>query len=256
MNQTEFDMSGKVALVTGASSGFGAHFSKILAKRGAKVVVVARRIDRLKTIVKDINNDGGVGLALQMDVLNAGDVSHVFDQAESAFGPVTVVSNNAGVSDSKLALNIDEASWDYVLDTNLKGTWLVAKEAGSRMMANGVGGSIVNTASIAGLRVSKSMASYCTSKAGVIQLTKSLALEWANKNIRVNALCPGYFKTELNEKYLESEHGRKFIHNSPSERIGIMDEISAPFLLLASDAGSFINGVSLPVDGAHSIGNL
>jgi NAD(P)-dependent dehydrogenase (short-subunit alcohol dehydrogenase family) len=256
MKKTEFDINGKVALVTGASSGIGSHFSKVLAERGAKVIVAARRIDRLDALVDDIKKEGGEALAVQMDVLNAESVSTAFDNAESFYGPVTIVSNNAGVTDSRPALEIDEASWDFVLDTNLKGTWLVANEAGRRMVANNIGGSIVNTGSIAGLRVAISMSSYCTSKAAVVQLTKALALEWARKNIRVNALCPGYFKTEMNEKYLTSEHGLQFINNSPAQRTGRMDELTAPFLLLASDAGSFVNGVALPVDGGLSIANL
>jgi len=166
------------------------------------------------------------------------------------------VSNNAGVADSKLAVLIDEKSWDFVLDTNLKGAWMVATEAGRRLIAAEKPGSIVNTASILGLRVALAQSNYATSKAAVIQLTKSLALEWCRKNIRVNALCPGYFITELNEAYFSSDQGKAYIASMPARRTGEMDEISAPFMLLASDAGSFVNGVALPVDGAHSIGNM
>ena len=157
---------------------------------------------------------------------------------------------------SKPAVDTDEDSWDYVLDTNLKGIWLVAREAGSRMIESQTPGSIVNTASILGLRVALFQSSYSTSKAAVIQLTKSLALEWSRKNIRVNALCPGYFKTEINASFLESEKGKALIANTPLRRVGDLDELTAPFLLLASSAGSFVNGVALAVDGAHSLGNM
>ncbi len=253
---TEFDMSGKVAMITGASSGFGVHFSKILAARGAKVVVAARRVDRLESLVAEIQSAGGEAFAVAMDVTDSESIIEAFNQAEAAFGTVTVIANNAGVADGKSALKIDEANWDKVIDTNLKGVWIVAQEAAKRMIAAGVGGSIVNTASILGLRVAFAQSSYSASKAAVVQLTKSLALEWMRKGIRVNALCPGYFLTEMTEGLFESPQGQAFLAGSPSGRAGSMDEMSAPFLLLASDAGSYLNGVALPVDGGQCIGNM
>ena len=256
MNNPYFNLKGKVAMVTGASSGFGAHFAKVLAEQGARVVVAARRIEKLEALAAEIKASGGVALSVAMDVTSRDSVISAFDAAEAAFGLVDIVSNNAGVADSKMALDTDEASWDYVMDTNLKGIFCVAVEAAKRMVAASRSGSIVNTASILGLRVAVSQSSYATSKAAVVQLTKSLALEWAQKNIRVNALCPGYFITEMNRAYLESEHGRNYIKKTPAHRTGEMSEISAPFLLLASDAGSFINGVALPVDGGHLTGNM
>lgn len=256
INETGFNVSEKVAMVTGASSGFGVHFAKLLAHYGAKVVVAARRADRLESLVNDINNSGGTALAVTLDVTDANSVKAAFDTAEQHFGVVEILSNNAGVADAKLASDIDEASWDMVLNTNLKGVWLTALEAGKRMIAANKAGSIVNTASILGLRVAISQSSYATSKAAVIQLTKSLALEWCRKNIRVNALCPGYFITEMNEDYFASEKGQAYIASTPMRRTGKLDELSAPFMLLASDAGSFVNGVALPVDGGHSISNM
>jgi len=256
MNNAIFDVSGRVAMVTGASSGFGAHFAKLLAAHGAKVVVAARRTDRLESLVGDIEASGGEAIAVALDVTNADSIKAAFDQAESKFGVVTILSNNAGVADSKMAVDIDEPSWDFVLNTNMKGVWMVATEAGKRMIAAGMPGSIVNTASILGLRVAISQSSYATSKAAVIQLTKSLALEWTRKNIRVNALCPGYFITEINQDYFAGEHGKKYIASTPARRTGELEELTAPFLMLASDAGSFVNGIALPVDGAHSIGNM
>jgi NAD(P)-dependent dehydrogenase (short-subunit alcohol dehydrogenase family) len=256
MRESIFDVSGKVALVTGASSGLGAHFATVLADRGARVVAAARRLDRLESLVTEIRSRGGEALAVALDVTNDDSIKAAFDAAEKAFGIVDIVSNNAGVADSKMAVDIDEKSWDFVLDTNLKGVWLVAREAGIRLIAAGQPGSIVNTASILGLRVSISQTSYATSKAAVVQLSKNLALEWCRKNIRVNALCPGYFLTEINKDYLNSERGRANIASTPARRTGELDELTAPFLLLASDAGSFVNGVALPVDGGHSIGNM
>ena len=253
---SEFNMQGKVAMITGASSGFGIHFTKVLAARGAKVVVAARRTDRLQTLVADIEDSGGQALAVALDVTDSDSITNAFAQAESAFGPVTVVSNNAGFADARSSLKTSQQSWDKVLDTNLKGAWMVANKAAERMLVAGVAGSIVNTASILGLRASFAQASYCASKAGVIHMTKVLALEWAGKNIRVNALCPGYFLTEMTEAYINSPVGQDFINSSVPGRLGTMEELTAPFLLLASDAGGFVNGVALPVDGAMSIGNL
>jgi len=222
-----FDVSGKIALVTGASSGFGAHFAKILSAHGAKVVVAARRTDRLEILVSEINATGGDAMAIAMDVTNSKSIRDAFDAAETKYGHVNILSNNAGVADSKMAVE-----------------------------GSGTKGCIVNTASILGLRAAISQASYATSKAGVVQLTKVLALEWARKNIRVNALCPGYFVTDLNREYFSSDKGKNYIAATPARRTGELDELSAPFMLLASDAGSYVNGVALPVDGAHSIGNM
>jgi len=253
---TEFDMTGKVAMVTGASSGFGVNFAKILAARGAKVVVAARRVDRLEALVAEIKADGGEAFAVALDVTSAESITAAFDASEAAFGTVTVISNNAGVADGRSALKATEADWDLVLDTNLKGVWMVAQEAAKRMVAAGVGGSIVNTASILGLRVSFAQSVYSASKAGVVQLSKALALELGRKGIRVNALCPGFFLTEMTEMLFDSPQGNAFLASSPLARPGDMDEISSPFLLLASDAGSYLTGVALPVDGGQSIGNM
>ena len=225
---TEFDMSGKVAMVTGASSGFGVHFAKIMAARGAKVVVAARRVERLEALVAEIKADGGEAMAVAMDVTDSASIITAFDEAEAAFGTVTMLANNAGVADVRSALKIGEDDWDKMIDTNLKGVWIAGQQAAKRMIEAGVSGSIVNTASILGLRVAFGQSSYSASKAAVIQLTKSMALEWAGKGVRVNALCPGYFLTEM----------------------------TAPFLLLASDAGSYLHGVALPVDGGQSIGRM
>ncbi len=220
------------------------------------MVVAARREDRLEALAGNIAANGGEALAVPLDVTNADSVAAAFDAAEKTYGVVDILANNAGVADTKMAVDIDEDSWDWVLNTNLKGVWLVAREAGSRMITAGKSGSIVNTASILGLRVALALSSYSASKAAVIQLTRSLALEWSRKNIRVNALCPGYFVTEINAPYFATEQGRRYLERTPAQRSGDLNELTAPFMLLASDAGSFINGVALPVDGGHSIGNM
>ena len=249
-------MSGRVALVTGASSGLGCHFARLLARHGAKVVVAARRRDRLLELVERIRAQGGEALAVDIDVTDAASVERGFAKAESTFGVVRIVSNNAGIADPARATDISEDRWRRVLDTNLTGAWFVAREAGRRMIDAAGTGSIVNTASVFGLRVAKGQSSYATSKAGLLQLTRSLALEWAGHGIRVNALCPGYVVTDMNRSFFDTERGAAFIAGSPAGRTGLPEELDAPFMLLASDAGSYINGTSLSVDGGHAIGNF
>ncbi|MFT7530340.1 MAG: NAD(P)-dependent dehydrogenase (short-subunit alcohol dehydrogenase family) [Gammaproteobacteria bacterium] len=256
MKDSIFSVSGKVALVTGASSGLGAHFAKILANYGAKVVLAARRVGKTEQIVDAIRSEGGVACSVELDVTSQQSVERAFDFAQEQFGLVTIVSNNAGMADAKMAVSITESGWQKTIDTNLNGVWRVAAEAGKRMMAAAEGGSIVNTASILGLRTALAQSSYATSKAAVIQLTNSLSLEWARKNIRVNALCPGYFITEMNQDYFATEKGQNYIATTPAQRTGQLDELTAPFMLLASSAGSFVNGVALAVDGGHQHGNV
>mgnify|MGYP000433103330 CR=1 FL=1 len=246
----------KVALVTGASSGLGAHFAKVLAKAGAKVAVAARRTDKLARLVDDIQGACGTAFAVTMDVTDAESVNHALNETETTLGPIDILINNAGVADSKRFLNVDEKSWDFVMEANLKGAWRVAQAVARRLVDRQSGGSIVNIASILGLRVGIGESSYSASKAALVQLTKSMALELASKNIRVNALCPGYFETEMNADYFASEKGQAYINGMPSKRLGQLSELDAPLLLLAGDGGSFISGVALPVDGGHLVGSL
>lgn len=246
-----FDLSGRVALVTGASSGFGQHFARVLAGAGARVVIGARREDRLRALVDELGADRA--LAVAMDVTDAGSVAAAFAAAEAGFGSVDLLVNNAGVAAPGALHKTSEADWDWVVDTNLKGAWLVAAEAARRLLAAGRGGAIVNIASVLGMATSRGHGVYSATKAGVIQLTKHMALELAGKGIRVNAICPGYFKTEMNDAYFDSAAGQQYIATTPAARLGRMEEMDGPLLLLASEAGSFINGALLPVDGGHLV---
>ncbi len=253
MDPKRFDLTGRVALVTGASSGFGEHFTRVLAAAGARVVAGARREDRLHKLVDEITASGGEALAVAMDVTDAASVAAAFAAAEAKFGTVDLLVNNAGVAAPGTLHKTAEADWDWVVDTNLKGVWLVAAEAARRMLAARRGGAIVNIASVLGMATSRGHGVYSATKAGVIQLTKHMALELAGKNIRVNAICPGYFKTEMNDEYFDSAAGQAYIAATPGGRLGRMEEMDGPLLLLASDAGSFINGALLPVDGGHLV---
>lgn len=250
------NLHNKVALVTGASSGLGAHFARVLAAAGAKVIVAARRRERLAGLVDAIKKEGGEAVAVTMDVTDSESVQRAIEEGEAALGPVTILVNNAGVADSKRAINVDETSWDFVMEANLKGVWRVANAIARQLVARQQAGAIVNIASILGLRQGFGESTYAVSKAGVVQLTKSMALELAGKGVRVNALCPGYFKTEMNAAYFESDQGQAFIKQTPARRLGAMEELDGPLLMLCGEAGSFINGVALPVDGGHLVSSL
>ena len=250
-----FDLRGRTALVTGASSGFGAHFCRVLADAGAQVIACARRIERLDELVRDINERGGDGHAVGMDVTSADSVARAFEQVDR-IGTVDILVNNAGVGDPHRFVKTTEQDWDHFMETNLKSVWCVSRQCVDRMRAAGNGGSIINIASILGLQPGIGLSLYATSKAGVVQLTRAMALELLSDRIRVNAICPGYFKTEMNDEFFSTPKGQAFIERTPARRLGKLDELTAPLLLLASDAGSFINGIALPVDGGHLVHSL
>lgn len=257
MVQQGFDLTGKTALVTGASSGLGAHFARTLAAAGARVVVTARRTERLDALVDSLHQDGCQALAVPMDVTDTDSVNRAFEQAEQHWGIVDVVINNAGIGDPVMFLNMTEGNWRSMLDTNLDGAWRVAHRASVAMARAGQGGSIVNIASILGLRVGTALSHYAVAKAGVVQLTKAMALELARNNIRVNAIAPGYFRTEMNSDYFATEQGQDYIRSKvPMRRLGQLEELDGPMLLLASEAGSFITGTVINVDGGHLSNSL
>lgn len=249
-----FSLEGQVALVAGASSGIGAEFARALARAGADVVLCARRVDRIAALAQEIAEETGrKTLSLAMDVKSVDSVEAAFVDAEENLGTPTIVCANAGVGHMVPALDETEEQWDHMLDTNLKGMWRVGKAAAKHMVSAGLKGSIINTASILGLGVSNQHLSYATSKAGVVQMTKAMALEWQRYGIRVNALCPGFFVTEINEDGLTTERGQQMLKMTPARRAGELPELVPALLMFASSASSFTTGVALPVDGAHSV---
>lgn len=251
-----FLLEGKVALVTGASSGFGMHFAPLLARAGAKVVLAARRTDIVQAEAERIVADGGTALAVTMDVTSSTSIASALDQVEQAFGVVTVVINNAGITIPKLLLDLSDEDWTNVIDTNLNGVAYVTRETSRRMIAAGSGGSIVNIASILAEREQKALTNYAASKAAVVQFTRVAALELAQHNIRVNALCPGYFQTALNRDWFKTQDGQDLIKRIPQRRTGNLNELNGPLLLLASEAGSLMTGASITVDGGHVLSDL
>ncbi|MDG2047583.1 MAG: SDR family oxidoreductase [Halioglobus sp.] len=258
MNQLlqPFSLEGKVALVTGASSGFGRHFAAVLAQAGAKVVLAARRTELIQSEADKIIASGGKALAVTMDVTSSTSISAALDEVESVFGVVTIVINNAGITIPKLLLDLTDDDWTNVIDTNLTGVAYVARETARRMIAADVGGNIVNVASILAERVQKALTNYAASKAAVVQFTKAAALEFAQHNIRVNALCPGYFNTDLNSEWFKTSEGQALVLRIPQRRTGTLAELNGPLLLLASDAGSLMTGSAVTVDGGHVLSDL
>ena len=247
-----FSMTGKTVLVTGASSGFGAHFAEVLAAAGADLVLSARRIEKLEQTAEAVRGMGRQATVVPMDVSSFASIGEAF----AAMPAIDVVINNAGINRIGTTDNLSEEDWDAVINTNLKGVWAVAQQAIRRWLADGRGGNIINIASILGLRVGGQLPVYTTAKAGVVQLTKSIALDYARNGIRCNAICPGYFETDINRDWLTSEPGQRQIKRVPLKRVGDMPEISGPLLLLASDASSYMSGAIVPVDGGHLCSSL
>jgi 3-oxoacyl-[acyl-carrier protein] reductase len=248
-----FDLKGRVALVTGASGGLGLRFAETLAANGASVALVARRADKLKTAVAMIEKAGGKAMAVEADVLDRGQMSRAFDAAEKTLGTVTVLVNNAGVAHSTRAVELSADEWNRVIRTNLDAVFFWAQEAARRMLAANKKGAIVNIASVLGFGVSKGTIAYATAKAGVIQMTKALGLELAFKGVRVNAIAPGWFVTDINRDYLASEAGQKLTRDIPVGRFGHDGDLDGALLLLASDAGAYIAGATIVCDGGQMV---
>ena len=249
----EVNFNGKVALVTGASSGLGARFAKILAEAGAQVVLAARRVERLKELRAEIESNGGAAHLVALDVTDYASIKSAIAHAETEAGPIDILINNSGVSSTQRLVDVTPEDYRQVMDTNLQGAFFVAQEAAKRMILRAKGDPtrqhrIINIASVAGLRVLSQIGVYCMSKAGVVQMTKAMALEWGRHGINVNAICPGYIETEINREYFQSEGGQKLIDMLPRKRIGYPEDLDGLLLLLSADESRFINGAIITAD--------
>lgn len=251
-----FSLEGRVALVTGASSGFGRHFADVLSSAGARVILAARRLERVEAAAAEICAAGGEARGVAMDVTDAGSIAAALDTAQEQLGVATVVVNNAGITIPGPLLDLGDEDWTRVVDTNLNGVAHVTRATARRMVNAGVGGSIINIASILALRVQSLLANYAAAKAGVVQFTRTAALELAPHNIRVNALCPGYFATEMIREWLATPDGQAMAAGIPQRRAGELQELNGPLLLLASEASSHMTGTEIVVDGGHVLAGL
>ena len=247
-------LDGKTALITGASSGLGWRFAQVLAQAGAKVALAARRTDKLEQLKQEIEQAGGKACALRMDVTDVASVRTAVAAAESALGGIDILLNNSGVNKQQRAIEVEEADYDYVTDTNCKGAFFVAQAVGRSMIERKCSGRIINIASVAGLRVIAQLCSYCMSKAAVIQMTKALALEWGRYGINVNAICPGYIETGINRDYWHSEGGKKLVSMLPRRRVGQPEDLDGLVLLLACEQSNFITGAVITADDGLAVG--
>lgn len=251
-----FRLDGKLALVTGAFGGLGRDFARVLGRAGAELILAGRRIDDGRRLAAEFAEAGQRAHAIEMDVTSPESVDAAIAEMGAAIGAPDILVNNAGITLTKPLLDLDEADWTGIVETNLNGAWRVAQRVARMMRAAGKGGSIVNIASILGLRVAQQVPAYAASKAALIQLTKGMALELARYGIRVNALAPGYLETPLNRDFFAGEAGQALIKRIPQRRLGGVEDLSGPLLLLASAAGSYMTGSVLVVDGGHTVNSL
>ncbi len=256
MSGPSFAIAGRVALVTGASSGLGLHFARMLAAAGAKVALVARRADRVAAAAEALRAAGHTAAHWRMDVTDGDSVAAALDAVAATFGEIDILVNNAGITVTRRFLDLDFADWQAVIDTNLNGVARVGQAVAKRMAARGQGGAIVNIASILGERPAAQVAPYAAAKAAVISLTGTMAIELARHGIRVNALAPGYVETELNAAFLAGPGGQALVKRVPMRRFCKPEDLDGPLLLLVSDAGRFVTGATLPVDGGHVLSLL
>ena len=252
-----FDLGGRVAVVTGASSGLGAHFAQTLAEAGAKVAIGARRVDRLAALADEIAGADGRALPVELDVTDAASVAEAIRIAEEELGPISILVNNAGIPSSSRVIEMEEEEWDSVLDTNLKGAWLMAREVGRHMVEHETAGRIINIASVIGVSTAaKRVLAYSISKAGMVNLTETMALELGDRGICVNAIAPGYIQTELNSEFLQSAAGQRISTRVPLGRFGETVDLDGVLLLLAGPAARYITGSVFTVDGGLSLSAL
>ncbi|MDJ0955740.1 MAG: glucose 1-dehydrogenase [Arenicellales bacterium] len=248
-----FDLSNKTAIITGASSGLGWRFSELLAKSGARLVIAARRTERLQELVRHLANVGGQVHAITLDVTDSDSITDFFDQCQAMDIASEILINNAGIAITKTTIEQTEADWNRVVDTNLKGAWLMSRELVRRKQED-ARCNIVNVASVLGFRGTSHLTSYCASKAGLINLTRSLAVELAKFNVRVNAIAPGYIETDMNRDFLRSSASDPIRKRIPLRQFGKPEDLDGAILYLCSDASRYVNGAVITVDGGHSAG--
>lgn len=255
---TSFDLGGRTALVTGASSGLGARFARVLADNGAHVVLASRRVERLKELRAEIEAAGGAASVVSLDVTDLADIERAVGEAESSAGAIDILVNNSGVSTTQHLVDVRAEDFDFVFDTNVRGAFFVAQAVGRRMIERGRAdpgreARIVNVASMAGLKALAQIGVYSMSKAAVIHMTRAMALEWGRHGVNVNAICPGYIRTELNEHHWETEGGQRLIRMLPRRRLGQPEDLDGLLILLASGRSGFINGAVIAADDGFAI---
>ena len=255
------DLSGRVAFVTGASSGLGAQFARTLARAGAGVVLASRRLEKLKELRARIEGEGGDAHVVELDVTDLDSIKAAVAHAETEMGSIDILVNNSGVSTTQRIQDVTLEDYDFIFDTNVKGAFFVAQEVGKRMLARSrgaapgsfTGGRIINIASMAGLKVLPQIGAYCMSKAAVVQMTRAMALEWGRFGINVDALCPGYIDTEINHSHWQTEQGQKLISMLPRKRVGQPQDLDALIVMLASDQSHFVNGAVIAADDGFAV---
>ena len=257
----EIDLSGRVALVTGASGGLGAQFAKTLAKAGAAVVLASRRVDKLKDLRSEIEAEGGDAHVVQLDVTNTASIKAAVAHAETEVGSIDILVNNSGVSTTQRIQDVSEDDYDFMFNTNTKGAFFVAQEVGKRMLARAkgsapgtfTGGRIINIASMAGLKVLPQIGVYCMSKAALVHMTRAFAVEWGKFGINVNAICPGYIDTEINHHHWQTEQGQRLIQMLPRKRVGQPADLDALLVMLCARESHFINGAVIAADDGFGV---
>ncbi len=256
----QIDLSGRVAFITGASSGLGEQFAKVLSRAGAGVVLAARRMERLKTLRAEIEAEGGDAHVVGLDVTDPGSIRAAVAHAETEMGAIDILVNNSGVGRSAKLTDVTPEEYDYQMNTNLRGAFFVAQEVAKRMIARSkgeapgtyTGGRIVNIASVAGLRAGGSIGVYGMSKAAVVHMTRQMALEWGKHGINVNAICPGYIDTEINHHVWQTDAGKKMVQTLPRKRVGVPQDLDAVLMMLCANESHFVNGAIIAADDGYA----